>query len=67
MDFLTVEQISETLSVSEKTVYNYIKKGDLKAYKFGASWKVKPSDLNDFIESRSNIKSNSNTNQKENE
>lgn len=55
MEFLTVEQVAEMIGVTEKTLRSYIHKGDLKAYKFGAVWRIAESDLKVFIESKSNI------------
>lgn len=54
--YLTVEEISLALGVSEKTVRNYINRGDLRAYKLGTGWKVEPMDLESFIQKQSNIK-----------
>lgn len=42
---LTVQEVSKLLSVSELTVYNYIKKGLLKASKVGRKHIIKRVDL----------------------
>jgi len=50
----TIEQISEILKVTKRTVYNYIKNSDLKAVKIGKYWRVKHSDLEEFINTGTN-------------
>lgn len=60
MDYLTVEQVSKSLGVSEKTVRNYISKGELKAFKLGTGWKITEENLQSFIESKSNIQKGDN-------
>lgn len=46
----TVNEVKDILKVTQRTLYNYIKSGDLKAVKIGKYWRVKKSDLEDFIE-----------------
>jgi excisionase family DNA binding protein len=46
----TVEEITEILKVTQRTLYNYIKSGSLKAVKIGKYWRVKHTDLQDFLE-----------------
>jgi excisionase family DNA binding protein len=36
--------------VSYRTVYCWVRAGKLPAYKFGTDWRVKVSDLRDFVE-----------------
>lgn len=55
MDYLTVKEVSTKLGVSEKTVRDYINKGELIAYKLGTSWKITHEDLHTFIKSKSNV------------
>jgi len=55
MDYLTVKEVSARLGVSEKTVRDYINKGELIAYKLGTSWKITEEDLQTFIRSKSNV------------
>ena len=50
--FHTVEEVAERLQVSDQTVRRWVKSGKLKAYKPGREWRVKPSDLETFLESR---------------
>lgn len=60
MNYLTVEQVASSLGLSEKTVRNYINKGELKAFKLGTSWKISPQDLETFIQTKSNIQNGEN-------
>ena len=46
----TVKEITEILKVSQRTLYNYIKSGTLKAVKIGKYWRVKPVDLQNLID-----------------
>jgi len=46
----TVEEITEILKVTQRTLYNYIKSGSLKAIKIGKYWRVKHTDLQDFLD-----------------
>lgn len=59
-EYLTVEQVAKQMGVSEKTVRNYINRGDLQAYKLGTAWKITEEALKSFIESKSNIKKDGN-------
>lgn len=46
----TVKETKEILKVTQRTLYNYIKNGDLKAVKIGKYWRIRQSDLAEFIE-----------------
>jgi hypothetical protein len=46
----TLEEVSDILKVTRRTIYNYIKNGDLKAVKIGKYWRVSETNLKDFIE-----------------
>ena len=54
MQMLTVKQISEEMQVHIETVRRWIKKGKLKAFNNGKAYRVKRSDLNEFIDENSN-------------
>jgi len=56
-DFIlyTLEEIKEILKVTRRTLYNYIKSGNLKAVKIGKYWRIKQSDLEEFLENGTNI------------
>jgi len=46
----TIEEITDILKVTQRTLYNYIKSGALKAVKIGKYWRVKHTDLQNFID-----------------
>lgn len=45
----SVEEVTEILKVTQRTLYNYIKSGSLKAIKVGKYWRVRHEDLREFI------------------
>lgn len=51
----TIDEIAEILKVTQRTIYNYIKSGSLKAVKIGKYWRVKHSDLELFLETGTNL------------
>jgi excisionase family DNA binding protein len=51
----TIEEITEILKVTQRTVYNYIKSGTLKAIKVGKYWRVKHTDLEQFLKTGTNL------------
>lgn len=46
----TVAEVMEILQVTQRTVYAYIKNGNLKAVKLGKYWRIRHEDLKEFIE-----------------
>ena len=50
----TIDEIAEILKVTQRTVYNYIKSGSLKAIKIGKYWRVRHEDLALFLETGTN-------------
>ena len=52
--YLTVRQIAKKLDITEEWIRDLIKAKEIKAVKVG-KWRVKPEDLEEFIESRKNI------------
>ncbi|MCX5775793.1 MAG: helix-turn-helix domain-containing protein [Firmicutes bacterium] len=46
----TIEEITGILKVTQRTVYNYIKGGQLKAIKIGKYWRIKHTDFQNFID-----------------
>lgn len=50
--FYTAKEVAKTLKVAYMTVYRWIKAGKLKAYQMQKQYRVKASDLNNFIESQ---------------
>ena len=47
---LSINKVAEVLDVSKKTIYRYVQKGQLRAYKYGRDLKFKESDIKAFIE-----------------
>ncbi|MCC6543791.1 MAG: helix-turn-helix domain-containing protein [Nitrospirae bacterium] len=52
--YLTVRQVALKLDVTEEWVRDLIARKEIKAVKIG-QWKIKPEDMEEFIESRRNI------------
>ncbi len=50
--YLTLPEVAEHLKVSRRTVYRWIKAGDLSAYKFANEYRITESALIEFLESR---------------
>jgi excisionase family DNA binding protein len=48
-----IERVAAYLGVSERTVYNRVRAGELRAVKVGRLWRVKPSDLEAWLGGRS--------------
>jgi excisionase family DNA binding protein len=53
LEFLTPRQIAETLKVHDETVYRWIRAKQLPAVEVGGKYRVRRSDLDDFLEARS--------------
>ena len=43
-------EVAERLKVSRRTIYRWIKGGDLTAYQFGREYRITESALKDFLE-----------------
>ncbi len=57
MDYLTVEEIAAKLRVAEKTVRRWINSGQLEAVRAGRFWRIKPADLEAFLQSSKEVPS----------
>ncbi len=53
--YLTVRQVAKKLGLSEEWIRDLIARKDLKAIKL-RQWKIRPEDLDRFIQTRWNIK-----------
>ncbi len=51
-DFLTVEEIAKKLKIKEFTIRDWIRKGELPAYKFGKTYRVKKKDYEEWEKNR---------------
>ncbi|MGD8622899.1 MAG: helix-turn-helix domain-containing protein [Anaerolineae bacterium] len=47
--FLTPQEVSNLLRVSVYTVRRWIKEGNLPAYKVGRGWRIRESDLDEWL------------------
>jgi excisionase family DNA binding protein len=50
---LSLEDVADRLQVSNQSVRRWIKAGKLAAYKPGLEWRIRPSDLEEFLETHS--------------
>ena len=55
MSMYTVYEVAETLKLDAETIRRYINSEKIRAYKIGKEWRIKDSDLLEFIERQSNI------------
>jgi putative molybdopterin biosynthesis protein len=51
-EFLTVKEIADKLKVKTFTVLEWIRKGELSAYKVGKEYRIKTSDFEQFLKDR---------------
>lgn len=47
--YISVKQVADHLGIKRNTVLSLIKKNGLPAVKIGKLWKIKPSELEDWI------------------
>lgn len=52
-EILTLAQAAEYLQVSTKTIQRMIERGDLIASKVGNAWRLRKSDINDYLDRNS--------------
>ena len=50
---LTVAEVAATMRVSNMTVYRLIKAGQLPAIRVGKNYRIRESDVNDYLSDRS--------------
>lgn len=48
--FFTERTLADRLAVSDRTVRNWIRRGDLPSYKFGAARRIDPADVKRFLD-----------------
>ena len=53
--YLTVRQVANELGLTEYRIRQLIREKQIRATKIG-QWRVKPDDLQEFVESRKNIR-----------
>jgi excisionase family DNA binding protein len=49
---LTIRELARYLSVTERTIYNLLERGELPGFKVGANWRFKKEDLDAWIENK---------------
>jgi PTS system nitrogen regulatory IIA component len=59
---MTIEEVSKYIKVSERTVLDWAKKGDIPAGKLGNAWRFKKSEIDEWINNRLNKKPQRNGN-----
>jgi excisionase family DNA binding protein len=47
--FFTERSLAAHLAVSDRTIRNWIRRGELPSYKLGASRRIDPADVEDFL------------------
>ena len=50
LKFMTLQQIADILQLDNMTIYRYVKRGDIKALKFGRKFRVYEKDFLAFLE-----------------
>lgn len=45
----TTDEVQELLKVTKRTIYNYIKAGQIRAIKVGRNWRITEDALKDFL------------------
>ncbi len=50
--FYTIKEVAELLKVSDGAVRKWLKSGKLKGIKLGRIWRIKKSDLEEFVNER---------------
>ncbi|MFC7321558.1 helix-turn-helix domain-containing protein [Halobacillus campisalis] len=53
-DIMTISQVADYLQLSEMTTYKLAQEGRIPAFKIGSHWRVKKTDLHDYIENLKN-------------
>lgn len=54
IDVYTLEELTNILQVTRRSLYNWIKDGKLKAFRVGRQWRVTKQSLKEFIEASKN-------------
>ena len=49
-DILTIKEVAEYLKVTERTLYRPAQEGKIPAFKVGASWRFRRSDLDTWMD-----------------
>jgi excisionase family DNA binding protein len=55
MEYLTVDEVAAKLRVAPKTVRRWCASGQLKALRAGRPWRIKPADLEIFMQAQPEV------------
>jgi excisionase family DNA binding protein len=50
--FFTLSELAENLKVSEQTIMQQIRRGNLRGYKIGKGWRFSDDQIDDYMEKR---------------
>ncbi|RBP42207.1 helix-turn-helix domain-containing protein [Garciella nitratireducens] len=53
-EWLTVEEVADMLRLNTVTIYRWLRTNKLRGIKLGKEWRIKDSDLQEFLESHYN-------------
>jgi excisionase family DNA binding protein len=51
-ELLTVQEVATELKLDRRTIYRYLRTGQLRGARFAGTWRVRRSDLTAFLEAR---------------
>jgi excisionase family DNA binding protein len=51
-ELLTVQEVADELRLDRRTVYRYLRQGQLRGQKLGGIWRIRRSALTAFLEAR---------------
>jgi excisionase family DNA binding protein len=51
-EYLTIDEAAEKVKVKPDTVRDWLRSGRLKGYKAGRLWRIRPQDLETFLEGK---------------
>ena len=51
-EILTIKEVAKYLKVTERTLYRLVQDGQIPAFKVGASWRFKRTDIDTWIEAQ---------------
>lgn len=57
---LTIKELAKYLSVTERTIYNLLERGELPRFKVGVNWRFRKEDIDQWIEKNMKTKKKGN-------
>ena len=52
---MTLQEVSEYLKIKERTIYDWVTRGKIPAFKLGNAWRFRRSELEDWIDKQRNV------------